>query len=46
MGMDKCSLVELPKISEPHGNLIFIEGERYIGLPQTPSGKIRRMELR
>lgn len=28
--LDKCRLVDLPKISDPRGNLTFIEGNRHI----------------
>lgn len=28
--LEKCKLVDLPKISDPRGNLTFIEGERHI----------------
>jgi dTDP-4-dehydrorhamnose 3,5-epimerase-like enzyme len=30
MGIDKCEILELPKISDPRGNLTFIEGNRHI----------------
>jgi dTDP-4-dehydrorhamnose 3,5-epimerase-like enzyme len=30
MGIDNCSIIELPKISDPRGNLTFIEGMRHI----------------
>lgn len=30
MNIDKCQLVELPKISDPRGNLTFIEGSEHI----------------
>ena len=30
MNIDKCQLVELPKISDPRGNLTFIEGSQHI----------------
>lgn len=28
--IDKCQIVELPKITDPRGNLTFIEGERHV----------------
>lgn len=28
--IDKCRLIELPKISDPRGNLTFIEGSQHI----------------
>lgn len=30
MGREGCRLIEVPKISDPRGNLTFIEGERHI----------------
>jgi hypothetical protein len=30
MSLDKCRIVELPKITDPRGNLTFIEGERHV----------------
>ena len=30
MGIDRCTLVNLPKISDPRGNLTFIEGGRHV----------------
>ena len=30
MGIDTCRLVDFPKISNPNGNLTFIESERHI----------------
>lgn len=30
MSVDKCRIVELPKISDPRGNLSFIEGNNHI----------------
>ncbi|MCO5050830.1 MAG: FdtA/QdtA family cupin domain-containing protein [Verrucomicrobiae bacterium] len=30
MRLTECRLVDLPKISDPRGNLTFIEGERHI----------------
>lgn len=30
MSLSKCRIIELPKISDPRGNLTFIEGERHI----------------
>jgi hypothetical protein len=34
MGLiDRCSILEFPKIQDPRGNLTFIEGERHIPFP-------------
>jgi len=30
MSIEKCKLIDLPKISEPRGNLTFIEGGRHV----------------
>jgi WxcM-like, C-terminal len=30
MQIEKCRLIELPKISDPRGNLTFVEGGRHI----------------
>jgi hypothetical protein len=30
MGIEKCQIIELPKIADPRGNLSFIEGGRHI----------------
>jgi len=30
MGLSDCRIIDLPKISEPRGNLTFIEGGRHI----------------
>jgi hypothetical protein len=30
MSIEKCRIIELPKILEPRGNLTFIEGNRHI----------------
>ncbi|MDG2013264.1 MAG: FdtA/QdtA family cupin domain-containing protein [Pirellulaceae bacterium] len=30
MGLNNCRLIELPKISDPRGNLTFIEGNTHI----------------
>ena len=30
MNLDKCHVIELPKINDPRGNLTFIEGGRHI----------------
>jgi len=30
MGIEKCVLIDLPKITDPRGNLTFIEGGRHI----------------
>ncbi|WNC85995.1 WxcM-like domain-containing protein [Thermosynechococcus sp. QKsg1] len=28
--LDQCRIMQLPKITDPRGNLTFIEGERHI----------------
>jgi hypothetical protein len=30
MSLDKCQLIDLPKIADPRGNLTFIEGGRHV----------------
>jgi dTDP-4-dehydrorhamnose 3,5-epimerase-like enzyme len=30
MSIADCEIIELPKISDPHGNLTFIEAERHV----------------
>lgn len=30
MNIEECKIIELPKISDPRGNLTFIEGSRHI----------------
>lgn len=30
MSVEKCKIIELPKISDPRGNLSFIEGNKHI----------------
>jgi hypothetical protein len=30
MDVNKCTMVDLPKISDPRGNLTFIEGNRHV----------------
>lgn len=30
MGVDQCRIIELPKISDPRGNLTFIEGGKHL----------------
>lgn len=30
MGLDQCKVIELPKITDPRGNLSFIEGGKHI----------------
>jgi dTDP-4-dehydrorhamnose 3,5-epimerase-like enzyme len=30
MGIERCKLLELPKIVDPRGNLTFIEGEKHV----------------
>lgn len=30
MGIHDCSIIELPKISDPRGNLTFVEGGRHL----------------
>jgi hypothetical protein len=32
-GLDFCRLIDLPKISDPRGNLTFIEGNKHIDFP-------------
>jgi hypothetical protein len=32
-GLDLCRLIDLPKISDPRGNLTFIEGSKHIDFP-------------
>lgn len=29
----KCEVIELPRISDPRGNLTFVEGERHVAFP-------------
>jgi dTDP-4-dehydrorhamnose 3,5-epimerase-like enzyme len=33
MALSDCRLVELPKVSDPRGNLTFIEGDHHIPFP-------------
>lgn len=33
MPLDSCKIVEFPKISDPRGNLTFLEGERHVPFP-------------
>ena len=33
MNIDNCEIIELPKISDPRGNLTFIEGGSHIPFP-------------
>ena len=33
MNINKCEIIELPKISDPRGNLTFIEGGNHIPFP-------------
>lgn len=33
MTVDDCRVIELPKMTDPNGNLTFIEGERHIPFP-------------
>ena len=33
MSIEDCRLIELPKISDPRGNLTFIEGGRHVPFP-------------
>jgi hypothetical protein len=35
MSITSCSLIDLPKISDPRGNLTFIEGNKHIDFPIT-----------
>ena len=30
MGLDKCTLIDFPRIEDPRGNLTFIEGTRHV----------------
>ena len=30
MGIERCRIIQLPKIADPRGNLTFVEGERHI----------------
>ena len=30
MGLDKCKIIELPKITDVRGNLTFIEGNEHV----------------
>ena len=30
MDVEKCTMIDLPKISDPRGNLTFIEGSRHV----------------
>ncbi len=30
MNVDTCKIINLPKISDPRGNLTFVEGQRHI----------------
>jgi hypothetical protein len=49
MGLNECKTIELPKISNPKGNLTFIEGNRHIPfqvqriyyLYDVPGGELR-----
>ncbi len=49
MTIDECRIIELPKISDPRGNLTFIEGNRNIPFPikrtywiyDVPGGEVR-----
>jgi len=33
MGIDRCSLVQLPVVADPQGNLAFAEAERHVPFP-------------
>jgi len=33
MSLKNCTLVELPKIADPRGNLTFVEGTRHVPFP-------------
>lgn len=33
MSLDNCRLIDLPKISDPRGNLTFVEGGRHVPFP-------------
>lgn len=49
MGIDQCRLIDLPKISDPRGNLTFVEAERHVPFPirrvyytyDVPGGSVR-----
>lgn len=30
MSVEKCQLIDLPKIADPRGNLTFVEGGRHV----------------
>ncbi|MBZ0106134.1 MAG: FdtA/QdtA family cupin domain-containing protein [Sulfuricella denitrificans] len=30
MSLDRCRIIDLPRVTDPRGNLTFIEGERHI----------------
>lgn len=30
MGLDRCTLIDLPRVEDPRGNLTFIEGTRHV----------------
>lgn len=30
MGIERCRIIDLPKISDPRGNLTFVEGDRHV----------------
>ncbi len=33
MGIEKCQIINLPRIHDPRGNLTFVEGKRHIPFP-------------
>ncbi len=33
MSVDSCRLIELPRVTDPRGNLTFIEGNRHVPFP-------------
>jgi dTDP-4-dehydrorhamnose 3,5-epimerase-like enzyme len=33
MGLDRCKLIDLPRVNDARGNLTFIEGERHVDFP-------------
>lgn len=49
MGLERCRLIDLPKIQDPRGNLTFIESEGHVPFPirrvyytyDVPGGSVR-----
>jgi len=33
MNLSQCRIIELPKMTDPRGNLTFVEGERHVPFP-------------